>query len=47
MKDGEEDRTSRTGAESWRKGTEGGKGLVEDAVETMQSRAGASASSVS
>ena len=35
VKDGEEDRTSRSGAESWRKQTEGGRGLMDDAVETM------------
>ena len=46
MKDGEEDRTSRTGVESWRKRTEGGRGLVDNAVETPPSQASASASIV-
>ena len=45
VKDGEEDRTSRTGVESWRKRTEGGRGLVDNAVETPPSQASASASS--
>ena len=43
--DQEGGRTRRKGAESWRRQTEGGRGLVDDTVETLISRAGTSASS--
>ena len=37
-------RTSRPGAESWRRQTEGGRGIVDDVVRTPINRAGTSAS---
>ena len=46
VKDRQEDRISSKGTESWRKQTEGGKGLVNNVVETQLSRAGDSASSM-
>ena len=43
--DGEGGRTSHASMESWRRRTKGGRGLAEDAVETLISQASTSASS--